>query len=288
MARCTMSEKHAEDGTAENSLSVNRRSIIKAFGATSSVIAFSTLGSTSAVGTPNRRSIDIRTIDESPSSQRVQKARDNPEFKQIKRYLLENENVEIVEDDIEIYIHEDEDNTDPSYIVSFPLDSTINEDVERSGIAVALYRDEVQSVSAVKMVKINDNIRKLYDYNIEDGKVQKETSEINIEDMTFDYDSTISPNASFGCDACFAAGDAICTIGCTGSIAVICLALNISGYLGVGCTIFAGAFCAAITFLNEHTPVTDACSWDTAIECACTRLDAGDCIDNPSFPANCS
>ncbi len=277
----------------ENSIGLNRRRFVKALGTVSSATAFGTLGSASAMGMSSREKPDIKNVTKGSSGGRVKKARSNSKYDQLETHLRQSENLRIVEDDIEVYARDDVDGSGSRYVVSFPMTSTTNEDTTQSGIGVTLRHGLVQSVSATKVVEIDGKTRELHNYKVKNGEIQEETATINIGEMKIERSSIsqeeLSTRASFGCDACFAAGNLICAVSCGAPISVICSVAGISTVGGgVACATFATLFCGAIIFLNEHSSAGAACAHDAGIECACRRIGAGNCIDNSDFPADCT
>jgi hypothetical protein len=281
-----MSEEDILDESAETTESttpINRRRFVKALGVAGSATAFGTLGSAHAAGTNNQEKPDVKTLHDSTAQPKIQKARNTEEYKLLEEYLRSTENLIIVEADIEVHARDDIEGQGRKSAVSFPVTSTTTEDIVRSGITAGLSQGRVQSVTAVKSEEIDEKTNKITYYEVVDGDVQEETISINTETATIDdatAEGTFSTQSSLTCDACFAAGNLTCAIGCGAPITTICyLSSAISGLAGsLACGAFVTIFCGAIIFITEHIAGA-ACGADPYIECACERIGAGNCSD---------
>jgi|GEM_PF-4875839 len=294
-----MSEEHTADEpfiTDDSTDTVDRRRFIKALGVTGSATAFGVTGAgyTSAQA-PQRQKPTIKQVDEAEKDRLVRKTSNTKEINKIVEYLESEEDLLLDESGIEAHTVTDPSEPIPTgestdevlarnssheqdrRVISFPMNSTETEESSTAGVAASLYQNQVQSVVASKTKKIDESTHEVTIYNISDNEVRKNTISVDT-DLTAINRESIATQNSIGCDACFWAGNIVCSLGCGLPISYICLLAGFGTVGSLGCSTFVTLFCGAIIFINENIQ-GHACQDDRYIELACERIGAGNCTD---------
>jgi hypothetical protein len=262
----------------------SRRAVIKILGGSAASVAglAATGEDASAESTDNDRTLDPTEVTGAEARKSVASALRSDKLKALRREVSASEGLSINASDPQVI--EVDDETGSSYhLVSLSVTGTpdLEGEVTSQDAVVTLSEDRkalfAKAVSVSQKSLADDEMLVFArSHDATKSGVQSETSKAKVE--TDPAGSTsggfqTADSRSTGCFACQTVGDAVCAVGCSVGIAVICAGTAVANLAGgFACTVIAGTLCTILTATSERY-VNAGCFGDLGIEWACYYAD---------------